>query len=225
MQQDKILEAFNNASDNYDKYRKQAIPNMDIFYKTLIDEITGYTKPEILDLGAGTGILSEMIYNIYPTSNLTLLDFSEDMLKKAEKKFENTNNIKYIKADYLKYDFTNKYDIITSSLSIHHLENTKKQELYNKIYDTLNHGGIFVNADLALGNTPNTEEIYKQKDYNHLKKQDIPEEEKQKLTERRKLDKPATIKQNMKYLEKAGFTDVDVYYKYYRYFVMKAKKE
>ena len=51
--EDKVLTAFNDASDDYDKYRKQAIPNMDIYYNTVVKLTENYEKPKILDLGAG----------------------------------------------------------------------------------------------------------------------------------------------------------------------------
>lgn len=223
MEKNKVMNAFNKASDGYDKYRKQAIPHMDIYYNTVVQLTEKYENPTILDLGAGTGILTQLLHKQHPTSNITLIDLSTEMLKNAKQKFKK-QNFKYIEADYLKHEFTEQYDIIVSSLSIHHLTDNEKQLLYKKIYDTLKTNGIFINADQVKGSTEKTEETYKKLDESHLKKQDMPEEEKETLRNRRKLDKPATLMDTLNWYHEIGYRNVEVYYKYYRYFVIAGEK-
>lgn len=223
MKNKEVLDAFNKASNDYDKYRKQAIPNMDIYYNTVIKLTENYENPKILDLGAGTGILTELLYKQHPQSNITLLDISTKMLNIAKEKFKH-QKYKYIIADYIKHDFTEKYDIIVSSLSIHHLTDKEKQILYKKIYQVLNPNGIFINADQVKGSTEQIEKKYKEQDETHLTKQNMPEEEKEILRNRRKLDKPATLQDTMKWYEEIGYKNIDIYYKYYRYFVIVGEK-
>lgn len=223
MENDKVEDAFNDASDKYDNYRKQAIPNMELYYNTAIELTQKYDKPKILDLGAGTGILTQLLYEKHPESDITLLDLSVQMLNKAKDKFKK-QNFKYIIADYLSYDYNEKYDVVISSLSIHHLTDEKKQELYKKVYSILNDGGIFINADEVYGQSEETEQIFKNKDSSHLNKQDIPEEEKEVLRQRRKLDRPSRLTDTIRWYEDIGFVNVDVYYKYYRYFVIAGEK-
>jgi tRNA (cmo5U34)-methyltransferase len=220
---DKVLDAFNKASTDYDKYRKKAIPNMDIYYGTAIKLTENYDNPKILDLGAGTGLLTELLHVQHPNSNITLFDLSSKMLDKAKEKFKNYN-FRYIEDNYLTYDFTERYDIIVSSLSIHHLTDDEKKVLYEKIYEILESGGIFINADLSLGETPFTEQLYKNQDTDYLEKNQLPEEEKQILKNRRKLDKPSKISDTIKWYKEIGFKNVDVYYKYYRYYVIAGVK-
>lgn len=224
MQEEKIEKAFSQASKDYDKYRKQAIPLMDEYYNTVVELTENFTNPKILDLGAGTGILTNLLYKIHPDSEFTLLDFSDEMLKIAKNKFSSHANFKYTKANYLTHDFMEKYDIVVSSLSIHHLEDYQKKVLYSKVYDILNNGGIFINADEVLGSTQKIEQIYKNKENSHLQSQAMPKKEKDILLERRKLDKPATMLDNIKWFEEIGYKNVDVFFKYYRYFVIAGEK-
>lgn len=218
-----VLDAFNKASDDYDKYRKQVIPNMEIYYNTVVKLTQKYDNPKILDLGAGTGILTEYLYTQHPHSDYTLIDLSTEMLNIAKEKFKD-DDFKYIISNYLTYDFKEKYDVIVSSLSIHHLTDEEKKFLYKRIYDILLPGGIFINADQVRGATDYTEEIYKQQDEEYLKKQNIPEKEKNILRERRKLDKEAKLSDTIVWYNNIGFKNVDVYYKYYRYFVIAGEK-
>lgn len=223
MENKEVLEAFNKASNDYDKYRKHAIPNMDIYYDTVVNLTNNYINPQILDLGAGTGILTELLYKEHPNADITLVDLSTKMLNIAKKKFANLN-FKYVEADYLTYDFKEKYDIIVSSLSIHHLTDEEKKLLYKRIYNYLKDGGIFINADQVYGATESTEKIYKEQDSTYLNKQNIPEEEKKILRQRRLLDKPAKLLDTIQWYNKIGYKNVDVYYKYYRYFVIAGEK-
>lgn len=223
MENKEVIEAFNKASTDYDKYRKQAIPNMEIYYNTAVNLTKKYINPKILDLGAGTGILTELLYKQHPNADITLVDLSTKMLDIAKMKF-NYNNFSFVEADYLTYDFGEQYDIIVSSLSIHHLTDEEKKVLYTRIYNFLKIGGIFINADEVCGATESTEKIYKEEDSNHLNKQDIPEKEKEIFRQRRLLDKPAKLLDTIQWYNGIGFKNVDVYYKYYRYFVIAGEK-
>ena len=223
MENKEVVDAFNKASTDYDKYRKQAIPNMDIYYNTVVNLTKNFSDPKILDLGAGTGILTELLYKQHPNSNITLVDLSTEMLNIAKNKF-NDKNFKYIEADYLTHDFDKDYDIIVSSLSIHHLTDEEKKVLYKRIYNFLRTGGVFINADQVCGATEYTEEIYKKEDASHLNRQNIPEKEKDILRQRRLLDKPAKLLDTLQWYEDIGYKNVDVYYKYYRYFVIAGEK-
>ena len=223
MENKEVVDAFNKASTDYDKYRKQAIPNMDIYYNTVVNLTKNYSDPKILDLGAGTGILTELLYKQHPNSNITLVDLSTEMLNIAKNKF-NDKNFKYIEADYLTHDFDKDYDIIVSSLSIHHITDEEKKVLYKRIYNFLRTGGVFINADQVCGATEYTEEIYKKEDASHLNRQNIPEKEKDILRQRRLLDKPAKLLDTIQWYEDIGYKNVDVYYKYYRYFVIAGEK-
>ena len=223
MENKEVVDAFNKASTDYDKYRKQAIPNMDIYYNTVVNLTKNFSDPKILDLGAGTGILTELLYKQHPNSNITLVDLSTEMLNIAKNKF-NDKNFKYIEADYLTHDFDKDYDIIVSSLSIHHITDEEKKVLYKRIYNFLRTGGVFINADQVCGATEYTEEIYKKEDASHLNRQNIPEKEKDILRQRRLLDKPAKLLDTIQWYEDIGYKNVDVYYKYYRYFVIAGEK-
>ncbi len=223
MENTEVVDAFNKASNDYDKYRKQAIPNMELYYNTLVELTESYEKPKILDLGAGTGILTDLLHKQHPNSEITLLDMSRDMLNIARNKFAD-KNFNYIEADYLTYEFNEKYDLVVSSLSIHHLTDDEKRVLYRRIYDILEDGGLFINADQVSGSTQYTEKLYKQKDSRHLDMQDMPEEEKEILRKRRLLDKPSKLSDTITWYEDIGYINVDVYYKYYRYFVIAGQK-
>lgn len=218
-------EIFSSIADRYDKNRKYLIPCFDDFYSIIVELIIDkYKYAKILDVGAGTGLLTNFIYHVYPDASFTLIDFSEKMLNMAVKRFNNKNNFKYIVADYSSYEFKEKYDVVVSALSIHHLDNPKKIELYNKIFSILNKNGIFINGDQVCGLTDSNEKKYQSNWKNKIENTLINNDEKLAAYERMKIDKPATLNNNLNWLNQAGFNDVDIFYKYYNFCVIYGKK-
>ena len=223
---DEILRTkFNNGAKSYDRQRSIVIPNLDQLY-TIIANLANInvSRPKILDLGAGTGLLTEKIFKKYFRGHFTLIDISEEMLNIAKKRFKENRNFKYILGDYLKIDFEESFDIIVSSLSIHHLEDKDKKILYAKVYEILNNDGIFLNADQVLAPSSENENIYQRNWLEKIEVGTLKQNEKKIIIDRMKHDKPATLENNIKWLKKCGFTNVDVFYKYYNFCVLYGKK-
>ncbi len=220
-----IVQKFNENAEKYDSQRSKLIPCFDDFYSIPVSIMeTRSSTPTVLDIGAGTGLFSSFILNKFPEANITLIDISEKMINIARERFFNCVNINYIIDDYTSHVFDNKFDIIVSSLSIHHLTDTEKKHLYNQIYNSLNAGGIFVNADQVLGHTPSIEKLYKEDWKKKVENSGLMEEEIHSAYERTKLDKMATLREQLNWLEESGFNDVDCIYKYFNFVVMYGRK-
>jgi tRNA (cmo5U34)-methyltransferase len=72
---------FNAHADRYDAARRRLIPPFDAFYGTAVEALS---PPRlVLDLGAGTGLLSSFVRRAYPHAELTLTDGATAMLDKA----------------------------------------------------------------------------------------------------------------------------------------------
>ena len=99
-----------------------------------------------------------------------------------------------------------------------------KEYLYGKIYKILNRGGIFLNADQVLATSPHNEKIYQESWKRKIDLSELDEENRLAIFDRMKLDNPATLEDNIKWLLKCGFRDVDIFYKYYNFCVLYAKK-
>ena len=220
-----LKEKFSQGAEEYDRQRTHVIPCLEDLYQITSDlAVIDNTKPKILDLGAGTGLLTSYLHNKYPNGDFILLDLSEEMLNIARTRFENHPGFHYVVADYLKQEFEGHFDIVVSSLSIHHLEHHHKRYLYEKIYQHLNPGGVFINADQVMGPNPANEKEYYRNWLNKIDMGALSESEKSIIFDRMKLDNPASLSDNFKWLEEIGFVDVDVYYKYYNFVVLYGKR-
>ncbi|MDR1068884.1 MAG: class I SAM-dependent methyltransferase, partial [Clostridiales Family XIII bacterium] len=135
----KVRTQFDTLSASYDENRASLIPAMELFYTAGIDTLFCEAEaPRVLDIGAGTGLYTAFLLKRYPQARVTLIDFAENMLAIARQKFAGNENMRYISGNYATHDFgREKYDIIISALSIHHLNPNEKQALYGKLQSLL----------------------------------------------------------------------------------------
>lgn len=225
MERISIVKRFNENASQYDSQRRKLIPCFDDFYSIPVSIIDiPSLKPTILDIGSGTGLMSSRILEKYPEAKMTLIDLSDKMMEIAKDRFSGWSNIDYIIDDYTTHAFHGKFDIIVSSLSIHHLTDKEKKSLYQRVYTLLNEGGIFVNADQVLGQTPFIESLYKNDWKYKIENSGLSQEEIVSAHERTKLDKMSTLEDQLNWLKGSGFIDVDCVYKYYNFVVMFGRK-
>ena len=101
----------------------------------------------ILDLGCGTGLELDKIWQINPQIEVTGVDLCADMLAKLLAKHHD-KPLTTICEDYFQYDFgRGKWDTVISFESLHHFLPERKRALYRKIYESLKVGGIFLLGD------------------------------------------------------------------------------
>jgi tRNA (cmo5U34)-methyltransferase len=220
-----MIRIFNSVAEKYDMQRNELIPLIDIFYGTAVELVKITNKNgKILDLGAGTGLLTELVIKKYPNAEYTLVDIAEEMLAIAKERFETLDNVSFNVEDYRDGISGGKYEAIISSLSIHHLDSYEKRNLYKNIFNILEDGGVFINADQVKGEDCESEEIVKEYQLSYIENCSLLREEKDETYGRIKLDKMDKMSTQINMLKEAGFKSVDIYYKYYNYVVFRARK-
>lgn len=221
-----IRKAFNAFATGYDAQREHVIPDLKGFYGTAAWAAEcGTDEPLILDVGAGTGLLSAFMLQKFPQANLTLIDIAENMMDVARQRFKDRRNVRYIISDYSSADLGGPYDIVCSALSIHHLETEDKRRLFRRICSALKLGGMFVNADQADGETPYFRQKYLDYWNEFLKNGPLNDGEHAEILKRRSmLDKNEKLSVQLAWLHDAGFSDVDIVYKNRTFIVTVARK-
>ena len=135
----RIEEQFNLVAKQYDCNRRKFIPCFDDYYERTTDFIaSGINNPKrILDLGAGTGLLTSFWYKHFPHAEYVLSYIADGMLNVARERFNGLENVKFKVMDYTRDLSEDDFDVIISALSIHHIENDKKEDLFKRIYEKL----------------------------------------------------------------------------------------
>ena len=146
------------------------------------------------------------------------------MLEVAKERFSGLENVSYQVLDYAKELPDEAFEIIISALSIHHLENTDKAELFQRIYDKLPTGGIFVNYDQFCGETVEMRTWFDSYWEKQLSQSGLSELDLQRWMERRKFDKECSVKDEMAMLQKCNFRNVENVYTSQKFAVIVAIK-
>ena len=109
---------------HYSKEKPLWFPDLDYTFQLISETLGSYLKSKnhILDIGAGTGNLSKTILETHKSLFITLVDFSENMLKEVPfvlSEFKGKFNT--IKDDIFQMDLgKNSYNHVISSFAIHH---------------------------------------------------------------------------------------------------------
>ena len=212
-----IGQAFDNTVDYYDEWMQKALPNFHDLFSSAVSIIPYKNKRQldVLDLGAGTGLFSSFVLKKYPNAHFDLFDLGEKMLETAQKRFKPfPDQFKYIIGDYRQLSRNTKYDLVISSLSIHHLNDEEKQKLFIDIFHVLNHSGLFINIDQIRGETQKLREIYWEHYLNQVNHSGASKEQIENSIQRRTTyDKDALLSDQLQWLKNAGFNHVDCIYK------------
>lgn len=223
--------AFDAAAEGYDRARGRLVPNLDAFYGAAIDAVPFGEEDEIrvLDLGAGTGLLSALLAERFPKATLTLADISVEMLRVARTRFGAGRPGRF---QFRVLDFARKplpggaeeYDVIVSALAIHHLTHGGKRELFVKAYESLAGGGCFLNADQVLGRTPEEDVRNRQWWLRRVREAGTSERELAGALQRMKADMEARLDDQLRWLGEAGFTEVRREYEDHLFAVYSGRK-
>lgn len=221
-----IEKQFNLIAEEYDRNRRKFIPCFDDYYESTTKFIAAnIPEPKrILDLGAGTGLLSYFWYKHFPRSEYVLTDIAGDMLNVARRRFSGIENVSFEIIDHSKELPNGSFDVIISALSIHHLENEDKQNLFARISDILPKGGLFVNYDQFCAGQPKMDKWFDNYWENELYNSGLSEHDIELWKERRKLDRECSAEQETEMLYKCGFSAVKCVYSYQKFSVIIAVK-
>jgi tRNA (cmo5U34)-methyltransferase len=226
MEIDKITARFNLIAQKYDEQRRFFIPYFDDFYQTSISLISKIRNDfnSILDLGAGTGLLTKYLFEKFPNANFTLVDVSEQMLEISRQRFLNMDNFNFVISDYSKELPSRQFDLIASALSIHHLVNDSKSDLYYSIYNNLPDNGCFINLDQFNASSDLMNDYYNKWWYDYIRQSKISQKEQDLWLQRRELDRENTISESLILLKQLGFKHVECIYIYMKFGVILAIK-
>jgi putative AdoMet-dependent methyltransferase len=158
---------FNHDPDagNYDKdVRNEADPIRTGYRDVLswvVQQAQITSSSRVLELGSGTGNLSELIASC---GELVSVDVSENMEAIATRKVRHLANRRFIKADILEAfsQELGKFDAVISTYAVHHLTDQEKRRLFALVFDHLLPGGAAVFGDLMVQNGSEKEEKIQQ---------------------------------------------------------------
>lgn len=150
---------YDQLSSEYTALINKCVPRYEEMLFNLFCYLPKDFKPKkILDLGCGTGNLTAAILNHFPDAEIHALDISADILRECKVRFKDCHNIIFHQQDFSSLNLPeNEFDLVISSIAIHHVNDEEKEKLYHQIINLLKPKGIFEFVDQTRGSK---EEIY-----------------------------------------------------------------
>jgi tRNA (cmo5U34)-methyltransferase len=218
-------------SQHFVELSEMVVPSRDEQARLICDLIPADPDEHFMgvDIACGEGRLSHAILERFPEAQMTLLDGSETMLTQAA---ENLADYAYqidlrqfdlFKSDWLD-ELPRRHRCIVSSLAIHHLDDEGKRKLFARLFEHLEPGGALLIADLVHPANARIENAWAnewdrdvrelslartgslaafeqfQDGWNHYRTPDFD------------FDKPSRLPDQLRWLEEAGFAEVDCFF-------------
>ena len=215
MNLDAVREQFEQRAFDYDGLIPRLIPRYreqhDLILQLIPFETNAHIK--VLDLGAGTGILSALILQAFPQANILAFDIAEKMLKVCQTNLSPyQERLTLQQGNFAEDNFGNRYDLVVSGLAIHHLDSAGKQTLFKKLFQSMNSGGILLIRDIVTGATPRLTEQYEKLWRQYIKASG--EDDVAWFQNYLKEDIPSSVEEQTRWLSEAGFADTACHWRH-----------
>jgi tRNA (cmo5U34)-methyltransferase len=219
------------ASQTFIDYGRYFVPEREQQIETICDVVPPREGAfNILELCCGAGLLAGALLERWPDCTVYGYDGSPEMLTTAQANLKRYGarfqTLHFDLADSAWRTPTFPIHAVVSSLAIHHLDGEGKLQLFRDVYAMLESGGALVIADviapahqlgsevaakawdaavrkraLAFDGDLAAFEAFERKQWNMYRYID-PDD----------IDKPSRLLDQLRWLEQAGFADVDVYW-------------
>ena len=136
--------------DAYDETIRRFIPAYETMLAVAADAVAAVGPDLVVDLGSGTGALSEVLLGRPGVGVVELLDVDSEMMDQARRRLRRFGE--RVRFTLRSYDEPfQPCDAFAASLSLHHISTLEaKSALYSRVFDALRPGGVFVNADANM---------------------------------------------------------------------------
>ena len=157
----------------------------------------------LLDLGCGTGLELDRIFERFPDLAVTGIDLSPDMLERLARKHEG-KRLTLICADYFGCDpGENRFDAAVSFETLHHWPAAQKTALFQKVRRALRPGGCYLQCDY-IATSQAMEDAAMAECARRRARDNVPADAFVHF------DTPLTLAHEMQALESAGFSSVEL---------------
>ncbi len=207
-----------NVNKYFDVHVKKSVP---LYTEThnLICNFSDYfinQNSTVYDIGCSTGTLLKKIAKRHKDiENLKLIgfDISENMVEHSKKNCK-LNNVKYYKKDITKTKLKQS-SIILSVYTMQFIRPKERQDIINKIYESLEWGGGFFLFEKVRGSDARFQEMM-QNVYTEFKLSNkfTSEEIINKTKSLKGILEPFSSSGNLGLLERSGFKDIETIFRY-----------
>lgn len=192
----------------YEWLVQRIVPQADAFFETCLS-LVPHGPLSVLELGSGTGYATERLLRHNPKAQVTCLDFSREMNETARAK-QALRKVQFIEGD-IRGDWPEgRFDVIFTTLCLHHLSRSERGDVLAKAHATLRRHGRFINGDIFKPAARWEETLLRQRRLASLRAQGLTQSEAAEMLAKRRRNMSCfdTFDEHRAALRAAGFRRV-----------------
>lgn len=197
-----MLKDFRSWYKEYDKYIDKICPDYNIALDILVKNIPHGTD-KIIELGCGTGNLTEILAKNLPKSKIYAIDNNSLLLDIANEKLKKYENVILINQDISDSKF-NENDVIVSSLVFHLLPKKQRKAIFERLCKS-KVKSIYM-FDRLKEEFKQEEHKYKAYFKNNLIKNKLPSEFINELVEENRTNNPDKLSEQINFFSKRNYS-------------------
>lgn len=219
---------FDRISPEYTAAIERCVPRYREMLWALLYYLPQDEPPEhVLELGCGTGNLTRLLLDRFSEATVEAVDLSAEILEQARRRLGESPRLTATHADMQTLERPEgRFDLVVSSIALHHLDDEAKAELLRRVHRWLTPGGTLAFCDQFCGATPETSARHLSRWQELSRRSGVPAEEWRRWMEhQRDHDHHASLELHERLLRSAGFVEVDCPWRFLLWTVMVARKK
>lgn len=227
MNGDSSQEFFDEISAEYTAAIDRCVPR----YREMLWALLHYLPPDwsprtILELGCGSGNLSQLLCSRFPEARIQLVDFSAKLIEQCRSRLPEDATVEFLQEDFRSLAFApGSFSLVVSTISLHHLTHSEKAELFGNVFGWLEDDGIFTYSDQFAGVT---DDLYARQMADWKAQSDqlgaSAAEWEAWMEHQESHDYHATLIDQIDWLRQAGFATIDCTWRYILWTILQARK-
>lgn len=142
---------------DYEGFMRRIVPGYDLQTRLLVDLIPfdASAPVRVLDLGSGPGILSALVLERYANAEVVAFDLTEEMLASARERCGRfADPFSTVAGDYAVDDVGSRYDLVLAGLTLHHLDDRQRRDVFRRLHAALTEQGVFLAREVVANDDP-----------------------------------------------------------------------
>jgi malonyl-CoA O-methyltransferase len=116
LDKNRVARQFNRHVSTYDEYAVVQKRMAHRIMQTLSERGVGAER--ILEIGCGTGYLTRLLAELYPSAEITAVDLAENMVRAARERLGNASSIRWLVGDAETMEWDRTFDLIVSNATV-----------------------------------------------------------------------------------------------------------
>ena len=211
---------FDVLAEQYDDLFVSHMYDYDVTHEMILTMLPfSSTRPvRVLELGVGTGNLTQKILTRFPHSTVVGYELSEPMLAQARAKLAAFEaRLQLCQGDISQTVFPGPFDAVVSAIAVHHVPPPSKPILFHRLYPALHPGGVLVLGDAFEAATPALGDTYRRLIAAELARRGVDTAASDAYRNRSGPSGGAStqVQAYLRWMQQAGFVNVDCVWKHF----------